>query len=59
MVTHIVMIIDGTPDPMPVTQHGYNLEDVQQRVTEALAPGSGNVFEGMNAVIDPFPYVSH
>lgn len=59
MVEHIVMITDpATGDTWQCHQQGYNAQDVEHRVAEALAPGSGNVFEGMNAIIDPLP-VSH
>lgn len=57
MVEHIVWITDpDTTDGYVCRQAGYNALDVENRVAEALAPGSGNLFEGMNAVIDPFPF---
>lgn len=60
MVTHAVLIIDTeTGDIYPCHQQGYNTLDVENRVTEALAPGSGNAFEGMVAVIDPVPSDLH
>lgn len=56
MVEHIVWITDpATADGYVCRQRGYNALDVENRVAEALAPGSGNAFEGMNAVIDPLP----
>lgn len=56
MVIHVVVITDpSTGDLWECHQRGYNTLDVEHRVAEALAPGSGNVFEGMNAIIDPLP----
>lgn len=56
MVECNVLIIDPeSGDLWQCRQSGYNALDVEHRVAEALAPGSGNVFEGMNAIIDPVP----
>lgn len=60
MVEHVVWITDPVTDvEYTCHQQGYNTLDVEYRVSEALAPGSGNVYEGMNAIIDPLPVASY
>jgi len=55
-VTHCALLLDpDTGDIHPAHQTGYDLNDVIMRVESATAPGSGNIFEGMIPIIDPFP----
>ena len=60
LVAHAVLLFD--PETGGITrarQVGYSLADVIDRVECAVAHGSGNVFEGMVPVVDPFPVDHH
>lgn len=61
MVRHAVLMYDvsnPTEPPVPAHQGGYNLEDVANRVQEAVSD-PGNVWHGWCPVIDPFPLPSN
>jgi hypothetical protein len=58
MVRHAVLMYDASDfeaPPVPVSQSGYNWEDVVNRVTEAVSD-PGNLWFGWTPAVDPFPF---
>ncbi len=59
-VMHVVLMTDpSTGETYRCHQVGHDHDDVIRRVNRAVAPESGNMFEGMHPVVDPFSVPSN